>query len=105
MNNNNMSLEDYQEIQNVPTVKLAREYSDVFTQLNKSAVLATKALDDGNIMEALAHASSVGYLTMLEKLVREEVERRDKEDGPMSAEESEEMMGLLVEVLLGVKYE
>ena len=97
--NEYMSVEEYQDIKSVPTVKLAQEYNSIFTQLNKTPGLVNTALAESNIMEALAHASQGGYLTLLEKLVREEIERRDAEDGPMSAEESEEMLAMLFEVL------
>lgn len=97
-----MKTEEYAQdtIKQVSFDRLFQEYRERFNIGQQIEQSLNAAYRDGDVGLALAHASELGVIQIQIQILQSEVERRDREEGPMSEAERESAEAALLEAMI-----
>lgn len=102
-----MSNEAYREntIKSIPFTDLFADYRKLAKHGQSLEAEMNEAYRAGEIGQMFALASELGVVSIQLQILQHEVERRDEEDGPLSAEEAREAEAALFEELLNILFD
>lgn len=97
-----MKTEEYAQdtIKQVTFDRLFQEYRERFSVGQEIEHKLNTAYHDGDVKLALAYASELGVIQIQIQILQSEVERRDREEGPMSEAERESAEAALLEAMI-----